>query len=500
MTHSLFSGTPAPRTVPIHVSSDKPLFAPAAERLVNGRPVLSREELTALGEKLLGMTNTKTSTVFIEHKLHSMTRMSNGEVLTSDDGDFLTIAFDRAVVDGNVQVNTNQVTDATLRQIVKRFDEIRRDWGESEAIMPPMTNQQDTFVPVQLWHESTIQALRDASVTVLPEILQSIENQGLRASGFFGFLAKSQIIFTHDHTSAFCEQTDCELAIIARSQDGKSSGWGGQSARDWSQIDVDAVVARAVDVCKRSAGAQALEPGRRVAILTAEAVVQLMRFLAPEFDAAETIEKRNTPFYSPTKPSRARYGERMFDPRITMSSNPADPDGGYVPYFWWAFANAPVTWVENGKLKELAWQPYTAVYSGRTHYSDLPYSIRISGGDTTVDEMIAQCEEGIFVNRFSGVELLAIKTGTMTGVTRDGCFLVKNGKINRPVKNFRFLDSPFFMLNKIMALGKTKRAAFGYTPPSHSERLYTPEWPRPPIIVPPMMVRDFNFNALADAV
>jgi predicted Zn-dependent protease len=114
--------------------------------------------------------------------------------------------------------------------------------------------------------------------------------------------------------------------------------------------------------------------------------------------------------------------------------------------------------------------------------------------------MISQCEEGIFVNRFSGVELLAHKTGTMTGVTRDGCFLVKHGKIDRPVKNFRFLDSPFFMLNKIMALGKTKRAAFGYTPPSQAERSSMPEWPRPPIIVPPMMVRDFNFNALADAI
>jgi len=89
--------------------------------------------------------------------------------------------------------------------------------------------------------------------------------------------------------------------------------------------------------------------------------------------------------------------------------------------------------------------------------------------------------------------LIHQKSMTTTGVTRDGCFLIKDGKIAKPVKNFRFLDSPAFMLNKLVTLGPTRRASLGYAPSEF-------DWPRRPMIVPPMMVNDFNFSALADAV
>jgi predicted Zn-dependent protease len=92
----------------------------------------------------------------------------------------------------------------------------------------------------------------------------------------------------------------------------------------------------------------------------------------------------------------------------------------------------------------------------------------------------------------------------MTGVTRDGCFLVRKGKIERPVKNFRFLVSPFFLLNNLVAMGPTHRAAFGYAPWTRQEENHalgiSHDWPRRPMVVPPLMVREFNFNALNDAV
>jgi predicted Zn-dependent protease len=125
----------------------------------------------------------------------------------------------------------------------------------------------------------------------------------------------------------------------------------------------------------------------------------------------------------------------------------------------------------------------------------------MSGGPTKIEAMIASCHEGIYVNRFAGVDQIDGRNGMLTGVTCDGCFLVKGGKIDGPVKNFRFADSPWFFLNQIIALGVPVRAAFGYTPPALSEpSIPETQWPRPPVIVPPMMVRDFNFTALADAV
>jgi len=81
----------------------------------------------------------------------------------------------------------------------------------------------------------------------------------------------------------------------------------------------------------------------------------------------------------------------------------------------------------------------------------------------------------------------------MTGVTTGGCFLVRNGKIEKAIKDFRFVESTYFFLNRLIAIGATERTAFGYAP-------WHGEWPIAPTIVPPVMVRDFNFTALADAV
>jgi predicted Zn-dependent protease len=155
--------------------------------------------------------------------------------------------------------------------------------------------------------------------------------------------------------------------------------------------------------------------------------------------------------------------------------------------------------VEKGVLKELAYDVGGAMGHGKV-YAENPYSIRLSGGTTTVEEMIARCEEGIYVNRLSSVDLVSQPTGLTTGVTRDGAFYVKKGKIERGIKNFRFRESPFFFLNRIEALGVPIRATFGYTPRGSNENNEYTAWPRRPIIVPPMMVRDFNFSAMADAV
>jgi len=467
---------------------------------------MSQDQLATLAKKLMAMITRRKdawgpSSIHVEHRMQYVTRITNGQVMTSDDGDHIEITFDNNVPLRQVKVTTNQLTDGALRAIADRFSTVDQAWPPDERIFGGKSLSQDTYAPARLWHDATVQAMHETRATLVPDMIRTIAGERLQAAGFIGFLAKSSMILTRDGNSAFSEETDSEFTVTARTLDGKTSGWGGAAARDWSRVDAKTVIAHATDMCKRGVGVQAVEPGRRTAILTSEAVIQAFRYLAFEFDAYYTIDMHMTPFYSATHPGHARYGERMFDARITMNSDPADPDGGYCPYFWNAFANAPTTWVKDGVFKELAWSPYMATTEGRDHYAENPQSIRISGGTTSVEQMIANCEEGIFVNRLSDVELLDTKTGMLSGVTRDGCFLVKNGKIDRPVKNFRFMDSPFFMLNRIAALGPTKRAAFGYTPPGFYEQfLALTPWPRLPIIAPPMMINDFNFVAIADSV
>jgi predicted Zn-dependent protease len=326
-----------------------------------------------------------------------------------------------------------------------------------------------------------------------------MNQDGLQAAGFIGLMARSECFLTKAGLFYYSDETDSEVTATAHTADGVGSGWAGQAHRNWSRMRLADVGARAATIAKMSAAPQALEPGRRTAILTPGALAQILRFLAIEYNAFDT-DLGYTAFSR--KPRGNKLRQRVFDPRISMRSDPADPDGGFRPYFLSyreQGASPPMNWVENGVLKNLSYDTSYGPDRGKA-YAEMPWSIRLSGGNTTIDEMIAQCKEGVLVHRVSDVDLVSKETGLLTGVTRDGCFFIKDGKINRAVKNFRFLESPFFFLNRIVALGVPERAAFGYTPRTDDEPYDVTEWPRRPLIVPPMMVNDFNFVALADAV
>jgi predicted Zn-dependent protease len=116
-------------------------------------------------------------------------------------------------------------------------------------------------------------------------------------------------------------------------------------------------------------------------------------------------------------------------------------------------------------------------------------TLHMSGGTTSLDDMIASTERGILVTRFWYLRPVDPRTILYTGLTRDGTFLVERGKVTRAVKNLRFNDSPIFMLNNIDALGRPERV-------SASED----GSPGLAVVVPAIKIRDFNFTSLSDAV
>ena len=103
------------------------------------------------------------------------------------------------------------------------------------------------------------------------------------------------------------------------------------------------------------------------------------------------------------------------------------------------------------------------------------------GGTKSTEELIAGTERGILVTHFFYIRSLDQRTVLLTGLTRDGTFLIEKGKITRPLKNFRWNESPLLMLSKLDEVGKAERTATGQA-------------------MPALRVRDFNFTSLSDAV
>ena len=113
----------------------------------------------------------------------------------------------------------------------------------------------------------------------------------------------------------------------------------------------------------------------------------------------------------------------------------------------------------------------------------------MSGGTATTDEMIASTRRGLLVTRFWYIRSVDARTILYTGLTRDGTFLIENGKITRAVKNLRFNESPVFMLNNIDAMGAPVRVSA-----SEAGNAGTA------IVVPPIKVREFTFTSMSDAI
>jgi len=484
------------------------------------RRVLSRDEAIAIGRKLLDMVGAPYIGVGITHTTRALTKVANGNVLRMIDTDDVWVRFQSQFGTGlGLTIDTNQLDEALFSRIVKRAKDMAPPYAAFDAPDDPdgaghfIWNPRP-LMPVNLWHDSSADAMDTARGTVVPELIERLRASRLVGAATVGQMARSVLHIYPLGLTSFGEETDCEVTVTARWPDYKGAGWNGQAHRDWSKINTSAVADRAIEITKRSHNPVALEPGRRTAILSPEAVAEMMYCMAGLFSAERTnVAGPGTPFTYVTHTGagkHVRLGERVVDARIMMRSDPADPDGGFLPFFEEGgreaglpgFPTQAVTWINHGVLEELS-RGITDGVSRRLPISENPYSIRVApvpGTKTaTIDEMIANCKEGVYVNRLSGLLLLDPPSAMMTGNTRDGCFLIKDGKIAKPITNFRFTDSPIFAMNKLEMIGEAVRVSFGNVAPLEHSTIRR-GWPRLPVIAPPMMVQDFNFSGTANAV
>ena len=146
------------------------------------------------------------------------------------------------------------------------------------------------------------------------------------------------------------------------------------------------------------------------------------------------------------------------------------------------------TWVEKGVLRNLA---YSRFWAGRQNVAPRPgmSNFIMSGGEASLDELIASVSRGVLLTRFWYIRPLNPRMLVQTGLTRDGTFLIENGKISRPVTNFRFNQSLADLLKNVEMLGRPTRVCAS-----------EPSTVGVPMIVPALKVKAFNLSSVSDAI
>jgi predicted Zn-dependent protease len=175
---------------------------------------------------------------------------------------------------------------------------------------------------------------------------------------------------------------------------------------------------------------------------------------------------------------------RRFDERITLFSDPSDRDNPASPIGEDGLPQRKITWIEKGELRNLHRSRFWAQKTGKEAIPN-PSSLHLAGTDASVQDLVSGVDRAVLVTRFWYNRLLEPRTVMVTGLTRDGTFMVEQGKITKALRNFRFNESPLTLLSKVVAIGRPERV-------STRGGLV--------LVVPPLVVEGFNFASRSDAI
>lgn len=447
------------------------------------------------------------------------TRWSRNRIgITSNRKQYGVVVF-RSIDGGSGMVMTNQTDEKALSSAVKYAE-----WKallESKDQLPhgyPMEVARSEDVPAHVWSDNTASYSFLDSGKAVQRACSKAEEHGLMSAGYIDCTIGSSAFMTNrntelTHDSGFARLTRGECSITARNSKGFGSGWAGRSDVDFSKVDENYISDKAVEKCLAAMNPVRVEPGRYTVILEPQAVAGMITELL--FSSSRIMSRLDAEDY-PATPFHLEYdyasglglsklGIKLFDERISVWHDPADPELGVKGLRPGDRGVGRVSWVEEGVLTSLAYgSAYGVTYLDRREHNHHRKSFRMSGGSSTLDEMIATTERGILVTRFSPPAVTHFGSMMSTGLTRDGLWLIEKGKISNSLRNFRTLESPFFILNNIEQIGEPVKV---FT--DNSERVaYPPEmalWRdfmnfAPQYIVPPLKIRDFSFSTTIDAV
>jgi predicted Zn-dependent protease len=242
----------------------------------------------------------------------------------------------------------------------------------------------------------------------------------------------------------------------------------------------------------------AIEPGRYTVVLEPTAVGNLVQLIAGALDARAADEGRS--FFS-KQGGGTKIGMKVLDERITLVSDPADPEAPSPTFGGDGMPLGRRVWIEKGLLKTLSYDRYWAQKQGAQANGGGGGGrgggggggggggLKMLGDNHSLEELIASTERGILCTRFWYIRPVDQRTILYTGLTRDGTFLIENGKITKPVKNLRWNESPIFLLNNVEMLGRPERV--------NSNESGSPGGS---IVMPAVKAHDFNFTSASDAI
>lgn len=358
----------------------------------------------------------------------------------------------RAIIDKRIgHAATNKVDEDSVRSVAARA-------VENAKRCPP--NPEFTSLPkpqsyreAQPYSHETVELSPEARSREVSALIEHARGAGMEAAGSFSNYGSTVAIGNTLGVRAAAKASEASLKTVIMGED--SSGYASTLSKVASEIDGTALAKVAIDKAVTSRNPIELEPGIYPVVLAPEAVADIVAFLAyAGFSALALQEGRSF--------MAGKLGEKLVDDAISIWDDGLDDRTIGLPFDFEGVPKRRIDLITKGVASGVVYDSFTANREGREStghalpapnpYGPLPTNLFMAEGDKGVDEMIASIDKGVFITRFHYTNIEDPLKTVLTGMTRDGTFLIENGAVKGGVKNLRFTQSVLGTLSKVIAV------------------------------------------------
>lgn len=406
-------------------------------------------------------------------------RYGAGRPTTQGDVDGVTVAVTASKGGRTATVTGGRTDEAAVSLLVQRAEGLAGLSPVDPEHMPPLSSSSPLEVKAQDAAVVKLQAAKRADL--VGRAMRRAEAAKVAAAGILEHEHVSEVVGNRAGLFVHHTRTQVSLSATCRTADGTGSARSGYVSHALAGLVPESLVSDAAQRATQSQLPMRRDPGRYPVILAPQAVADLLEFLVDGLDARRADEGHSA--FSKTG-GGTRVGERMFDERVRLWSDPSDKTDPALPFDREGRAQRRVSWVEGGELRALHNSRYWAEQKGLEDLPE-PSSLHMAGGSDDLEALIAGFDRGVLISRLWYTRMLDPQRLLITGLTRDGTFWIDKGRVAEPIRNFRFNDGPLSVLKKLVALGKPQRA--GLTT-------------RRVMVVPALVVSDFELASVSDAI
>lgn len=431
----------------------------------------SREEFRFLADLVLTRSSGDHTMVELLDLHSGTTRFANNQVVQNVDTRRGTLSVTVAFGRRHGTASTTDFTAGSVQETLRRAERIARVSPDDPEYLPPPGPQ--PFVARETARPETEATGPARRLEYANEAIGQCRMENLMAAGIVSSSVSSVGIAANNGLFGCETRTDARFSLTV--QAGEATGWNAAAHRSIDHLKIQERTLAAIQKAKRGREPRELPPGQYPVVLEPAAVAGLWTWLLWSLDA-KSYQKGTSPF-------AGKLRERMVDRRLTLANAPGHADLLGVGFTAYGLPSGPSTWIDHGVLTQLAYDRFTAQAQGVQVIPTLEAPVLSVHGAAcgTVQDLVKRTDRAILVTNFWYIRSVNPTNLTLTGMTRDGTFLVEKGEIVSAIKNFRFHDSPLRAFRQIDA----------WTTPMEAVTAETGK-----MLAPAMVLPEFHFSSV----